>query len=294
MFIRLRAHTCHYCQTIEEAHFKRHKGITEQLSAVYESCGDNCNIIPSELDERGRPRCPDMGQTDSQEVDRNLTPEDTLPSKREKKDTKRLARAANRSRVVSHLEIEYVESVLHSSEGISNNDSDGPCNAEEIEEIERHLRYNAHVYNSQQNVRELKKFAHLPNGDVNFAAEMERILETFRISDLVKRNSRNRGLLGKELKTFHTRVDDFKNAVVEDLVLTKKDALETRMRRAGYLRYTNKTAYSIVEDRYTDKDWKTGEKFISSSSASSAATSPVEEIGVVERYVFRFVTPFGM
>ncbi|CAO2654626.1 Nn.00g113590.m01.CDS01 [Neocucurbitaria sp. VM-36] len=282
MFMRSKSHTCQYCTSIDEAHFKRHKDIAEQLCSIYESCSDSdWTIIPTGPEERGRPTEFDGGSTDSGEVDRSFTPENTLSSKREKKEAKRLARASDRSRVVTHLEIEYVDSVLHAADGVSNSDSDSPRNTEEIEEIERHLRYNAHVYNTQPNLRELKRLAHLPNGDVDFAAEMERILETFRVGELVKRNTRNRGLQGKELKTFHTRVEDFKKAVVEDLVLTKKDVLEIRMRRAGYLRYTNKTAYGIVEDRYTDKDWKTGEKFTSSSSASSGVMSPVEELGVV-------------
>ncbi|KAG9193094.1 hypothetical protein G6011_03129 [Alternaria panax] len=49
------------------------------------------------------------------------------------------------------------------------------------------------------------------------------------------------------------------------------------MRRAGYLRYTNKTSYGIVEERYTNKDWKTGEKFASSSGDVSSAITPVNE-----------------
>jgi hypothetical protein len=57
------------------------------------------------------------------------------------------------------------------------------------------------------------------------------------------------------------------------------------MRRAGYLRYTSKTAYGIVEDRYTDKDWKTGERITFSSSESSGLTSPTEELVTSQRYV---------
>jgi hypothetical protein len=141
MFMRLRGHTCTYCQSIDEAHYKRHHDIAEQLRAVYESCGEvDWTIVPSEpeAEERGRMREPGDGEHD--EVDRSLTPEDTPSSKRERKDAKRLARAASRSKVITQDEIRYIDSVVHSSEGISSNDNDGPRNPEEVEEIEKQLR----------------------------------------------------------------------------------------------------------------------------------------------------------
>jgi hypothetical protein len=50
------------------------------------------------------------------------------------------------------------------------------------------------------------------------------------------------------------------------------------MRRAGYLRCTNKTACNIVEDRYAEKSWKTGERTTSSVSDSSSLSSPSDEL----------------
>jgi hypothetical protein len=124
--------------------------------------------------------------------------------------------------------------------------------------------------------------------DLDFDLEMECILDTFRITELLRRNTRNRGLQGKELKMFQTLVEDFKKVVVEDLILVKKDLLEIRMRRAGYLRYTNKTAHAIVEDRYLEKDWKTGEKYSSNASESSDVRSPAEDGSTPARYVASF------
>lgn len=115
--------------------------------------------------------------------------------------------------------------------------------------IEERLRYNATVYKNQSSRKTLKRFARIPEVDVDFESEVESVRETFRITELVKRNFRNRGLQGKELKTFEELVDAFSDAVGEDLILVKKDVMEVRMRRAGYLRYTNKTAYNIVESR---------------------------------------------
>ncbi|RII21974.1 hypothetical protein CUC08_Gglean001148 [Alternaria sp. MG1] len=282
MFMRLRGHTCKYCMEIDEQHYRRHHDIAERLRAVYESCGEvDWNIVPDEFgpEERGRVREP--GDVD------------TPLSKRERKDAKRLVRAASRSRVITLEEIRYIDSVVHSAEGTTSNDADGPRDPEEVDEIERQLRYHAHVYSTQVSRRGLRKLAeaHEDTLDIDFEAEMERILETFRINKLLKRNTKTKGLQGKELKAFLNFVDGLKHAVLEDIVLVNKDNAESRMRRAGYLRYTNKTSYGIVEERYTDKDWKTGEKFASSSSDFSGAITPVHETSLLPSERFEDQSP---
>lgn len=294
--MRLRGHTCKYCMGIDEQHYKRHHDIAERLRAVYESCGEiDWNIVQdeSELEERGKAR--------------DLSDEDTPSSKRERKNAKRLARAASRSRVVTQEEIRYIDSVVHSAEGITSNNADGPRNPEEIEEIERQLRvgaesvalvstlfeslttpqYHAHVYSTQVGRKGIRKLAEAPaeSLDVDFEAEMDRILETFRINELLRRNTKTKGLQGKELRILQGLVDTFKQAILEDIVLVKKDNAEVRMRRAGYLRYTSKTAYGIVEERYTGKDWKTGEKVASSLSDFSGVITPTDEIALLVRFV---------
>lgn len=279
MFMRLRGHTCTYCLTIEEAHYKRHIEIAEKVRGLYESCGEiDWTLIPSETCERGRARIPGKRQIVSNdgESDPSPTSDDTPTSRREKKNAKNLARAASRSRMITQEEAKYIDSVLHLADGV--NDSEGPCNPEEIEEIERHLRYHAQVYNTQPDRRGLRNMAQFPDADVDFDAEMERILEILRITDLVQRNSRNRGLQGRDMKHFEALVEELKRTVVEDIVLVKKDILEIRMRRAGYMRYTNKAAVTHVEDRYIDKDWKTGEKINVNRSDSSGYNTPLDEI----------------
>jgi hypothetical protein len=289
MFMRLRSHTCHYCRTIDEAHDRRHKKIAGQIRDVYESCGQvDWTIIPTDTEERGRPRVYDTALA-GEENDCDPAPEDTATSKRERKDAKSLARAASRTRVISRDEILHVEAVIHFGDSVLSGDDDGPSNAEELEEIDRHLKYNAHVYNSQSDRRALRKFARLPDVDVDFDAEMERIFDVFRITELLQRNTRNRGLIGKELKMFQRLVDELKKAVVDDLVAVKHDTLEIRMRRAGYLRYANKAAHMIVEDRYTDKDWKTGERKLPNTSSSSGIASPDEESISSQRYMRAFL-----
>jgi len=141
--MRLRGHTCAPCLSIDEVHYKRHHDIAEQLRAVYEICGEiTWAIVPSESDNDSRERAKEYG--DILEADENQDPNydygDTATSKREKKEAKRLARAASRSKVITQYDITHIDEIIHSSHGLPSNDSDGPCNAEEVEEIERQLR----------------------------------------------------------------------------------------------------------------------------------------------------------
>lgn len=236
-----------------------------QLRSIYESCGeDDWTIVPSDPGDLKRGRSSERPH------------EDTPVSKRERKDAKCLARAASRAKFVTQDEIAHIHSVLHAAEISAASDA-SPTSVEEIQLIEEHLRYNANVYNSQSSRRDLRKFATIPDVDLDFDGEMERVLDTFRVTELVKRNSRNRGLQGKDLKAFEMLVETFKSLIVEDLVLIKKDTMEVRMRRAGYLRYANKSSYDIVQERYTEKDWKTGERITSAASESSELASPSED-----------------
>jgi hypothetical protein len=288
--MRLRSHTCHHCRAIDEAHHRRHKRIAESIRDVYDSCGVfDWTIIPSEFEERSRGKVADSFLAEGNDTYQSLASEDTPSSKRERKDAKSLARAASRTRVISHNEILYIDSVIHLAEGISSAERDEPRTTEEMDEIDRHLKYNAHAYNAHGDRRNLKKFARLPDVDVNFDAEMKRILEAFRITALLQHNTRNRGLQGKKLKIFKSMVEELQKALVDDLVLVKRDSLETRMRRAGYLRYTNKAAHDIVEDRYAHKDWKTGERYSTSTSDTSGIASPNEEASASSRYCFGIV-----
>lgn len=263
---------------IARRHYKRHHEIAVQLHTIYESSGElEWSIVPAEPGDPKRGRPIDQHPVSNESGPCSLRPDETPTSKRERKNAKCLARAANRAKLVTQEEIRYVESVLHAAESSNSGEGVDPANLEELQLIETHLRYNANVYNSHSSRRDLKQFAKISDVDVDFEGEIERVLDTFLITELVKRNLRNRGLLGKELRDFEVLVDTFKATIVEDLVLVKKDMMEVRMRRAGYMRYTNRTAYSIVKDRYIDKDWKTGERITSSSSDSSSLTAAGED-----------------
>lgn len=275
MFMRNRGHTCDMCIHIDEHHYKRHFEMCEHVRNIYESCGEDWPLIPEDEEERGRSMARNSDAFDSDGL--SSTSSDIHLKKRDRKEQKRQIRAASRIKVVTQEDVKYIDSVLHPA--AVQERTENPANPEEIEEIEQHLRYNAQCYNQGQKRSKLRQFARMPDADIDFGAEIDRVLDILRINGLVKRNGRNRGLRNKELANFTMLVSELKEQVITDLVQTKKDELEIRMRRAAFLRYTNRASYDIVTNRYADKDWKTGEKHrsVGSGSASSDDLTAVEE-----------------
>ncbi|KAF1972093.1 hypothetical protein BU23DRAFT_165870 [Bimuria novae-zelandiae CBS 107.79] len=275
MFMRNRGHTCDMCQHADEHHYKRHQEMCEQIRSIYESCGEDWPIIPDDEDDRGRSRSRGSDAFDS-EGRSSISGKKPL-KKRDKKEQKRQIRAASRTKVITQEEISYIHSVLHPAASYGN--TENPNNPEEIEEIEQHLKYNAQCYNHGQKRSDIKQFAHVPDADIDFPTEMGRIFDILRIGELLKRNERNRGLRNKELVGFKALVATLQSQIINDLVLAKRDELEIRMRRAAFLRYTNRASFDIMANRYADKDWKTGEKIrpLGSNSSSSGSLTAVEE-----------------
>ncbi|KAL5379264.1 hypothetical protein DPSP01_008538 [Paraphaeosphaeria sporulosa] len=263
------------CSHIDEHHYKRHFEMCEQVRSIYESCGENWTLMPEYGEDRGRSmgRGPDAFDSDG----RSSIPGDMPLRKRDRKEQKRQIRAATRSKVITHEDVKYIESVLHPAG--PQEDTEIPANSEEIEEIEQHLNYNAQCYNHGQKRSKIREFARIPDADIDFGAEIDRIFEILHINELLKRNERNRGLRNKELASFNTIVSELKGLIITDMVQNKKDELEIRMRRAAFLRYANKTSFNIVGNRYADKDWKTGQKYrsVGSDSALSDCLTAVEE-----------------
>ncbi|PVH94616.1 hypothetical protein DM02DRAFT_692677 [Periconia macrospinosa] len=264
MFMRSRGHTCSMCRAIEEAHEKRHMEIAQRLRIIYDLSGSDMSIIPDDEQER-------------QNDESGLTASHAEAlTKRERKEQKRLARAASRPNIITTEDRQYISGVLHTSGG--HNNLMEPINSEEIAEIEKHLRYHANIYANSKSLR--STFAEFPQfaaDDIDFEQEMSRILQTFRVTELQGQNRKNQGLVGRELKDFESAITAFKQIVIEDIVLLKRDELEVRMRRAAYLRYTNRAAYEVVLDRYAVKDWKTGEKLIDPGKTPSKSETISED-----------------
>lgn len=270
--MRGRSHTCQPCIGADEAHHRRHVEIAEMLREIYELCGEEAYICPS-ISTGGRGgEGRDLRPPDD-DASSTSTSDNLCLSRKERKEAKRLEKAASRPKVLTQHEIEYINTVLHPKKRLED-DVEGPQNTNEIDEIERHLRYNANVYNKKVKRSVLKGFAKIQDAEVDFETEIGRILTEFRLSEPIKLHAKNCRLHGKEIKTFENLLDNFKKAVVEDLVLVKKDEMEVRMRRAGYLRYTNRTSFDIIEDRNKIRNWKTGERIV---NAEEPVETPAKE-----------------
>ncbi|KAF2645538.1 hypothetical protein P280DRAFT_545492 [Massarina eburnea CBS 473.64] len=287
MFMKNKSHTCIMCNNADEAHSKRHNEIADRLRNIYDTCGEDWTIIPAYEPERGRSRIrsnydPDGGDNgdnggDGGDGDGPLGPSagSTL-SKKERKEQKRLERAASRPRFVTLEDRIHIGLVLHAAD--RQDSAAGPDTTEQLAEIEKNLRYNAQVYNEGEKRSALKELSKITDADIDFEGEMSRILEAFRITELLNRNTKNKGLRGKILREFDRLVVEFKELVVDDLLLLKKEELEIRMRRAAYLRYTNRASFDIVRSRYKEKDWRTGEKYWSPTSDDSQPPSSVSTL----------------
>ncbi|KAF2121344.1 hypothetical protein BDV96DRAFT_682593 [Lophiotrema nucula] len=257
------------CHGIDEAHRKRHTGIAELLKLLYELCGLSGSIVSVAIFQSGvsQEKTSDEGsRVTEDDEDRNGhgTPRsggDTDKQKltrRERKDAKNLAKAASRVKVMTCQEVDYVHSVLHPARDEDN--SIGPESVEEMEDFERNLTYNASVYGSGTKSAVLRSFNKISYTGIDFDAEMERILDDLRLAELVMKNNKREGLMGKELRTFGQKLATFKQLVVGDLLWVKREEMETRMRKAGFLRWTHREGFDLLQERHAEFVWETGER----------------------------------
>jgi hypothetical protein len=288
LFMRNRGHTCDSCKIIEEAHYKRHQNIAELLRKIREVCGvAGCLIIEV-------PRS--AGDTASQGPRSASPPDAAIPSppdgkekengnatKREKKEAKRLEKAASRTRFLTDQEYRYINEVLHPKAQVASDSSPEPMNLEEVHEIERNLRFNASTcYRRNVHTDQMKGYLNNKSPpseeEIRIKASMDRVCDVFQITLLEKKNEKNRGLQGKEMKEFNKLVVEFRAALLDDYVLVYKDEMEIRMRRAAFLRYTNKGIVDKLLDRYNNRDWKTGLKLLTANVEEVTDDRATEEV----------------
>ncbi|KAF2492217.1 hypothetical protein BU16DRAFT_542126 [Lophium mytilinum] len=277
-----RSHQCAACISQDETHLNRHREIAENTRSIYESCGWYISLIPSRKTPIPARPPPGHDRTKKQNQSESL-PLGTVVTKVKKQDrkfAKKAERAANRRKVLTSAEIDYIGDVLHPNKHGDDVD-EGPSNDEEIEEIERNLRYNANCYNTGIPRSLVKNLVNFADADVDFESEITRIYCVLRITELIKLNSRNRGLTGKDMKNFENLVEDLRILVIEDIVQVKKADLELRMRRGGYLRYVNRSSYDALQKRHETISWKTGEKIQSEDDEDDF--DDVEELPPADR-----------
>jgi len=279
MFMRGRGHMCAACSTTEEAHYKRHHQMCEQIYSIYEYCNQDRSILPEEDTCGERTSSRDSIFTNPSS-DASSSP--AVKIKKAKKEHKRRTKETGRTAVITQEEIIFVDSVLHPAVPLG--DDYCPRNQEEVNEIVKHLSYNAHCYKADARLQEFSGFAHTKGTDIkcahiNFEAELSRILDVFRITELQQQIVRTRGQKIKAPNGLSALVPQLKALIVEDLILVRRDDLEVKMRKTAYLRFTHRASFNKVEARYSDRDWKTGQKLPlpRRESMTSGSLTVVEE-----------------
>ncbi|KAF2020115.1 hypothetical protein BU24DRAFT_477254 [Aaosphaeria arxii CBS 175.79] len=257
MFLLGRTRSCTYCKDIDEDHHQKHLGIAGKLRQIYEMLGLDTFIIPPDVVQAQQRR--PSGETREQEDDKPTDKTKGLslrPTKKERKEIKKREKAALRPKVVTQDEIEYLGVVLHgTADGpVCLNDPTSPGEADDMEKL---LAEKAKAYNESGRRGSRRLSDAVLTGAFDFGVEVERIL-----GDLKLPNGRpkNKGHSGKEQKAFDEEILNLKEAIVDDLLYLKGVQLHTSMRRAAFLRYTNRTSNDIISARHEDWDWKTGER----------------------------------
>ncbi|ORY18362.1 hypothetical protein BCR34DRAFT_596300 [Clohesyomyces aquaticus] len=286
--MRGRSHQCDACKGFNSNHFKRHTLITEVIRAIYKTCNSKRRLVPccdtggQSYNTTDRPcdLCSAVNRDADKAWERELgdpdarhssvstdggtqgNPEATKPktTKKQRKEAKKLAKAASRPKEMTKSEIAYVGSIIHTG-GVEPEDIvHGPSSVAEVELYEINLRYNAQVYNDGMPRSELRRHGTIHQADVDFEAEVDRVMKILGIDELEQSNANSRGLRGKELKCFLVQVGRFKKLVVDDLVLFKKEQHEIRMRRMGFVRWSKKGSVETLKERHEEKNWATGQR----------------------------------
>ncbi|KAF2727625.1 hypothetical protein EJ04DRAFT_557268 [Polyplosphaeria fusca] len=275
MFMRNCSHRCDVCKAMDHAHRKRHMEICEALRDILRLCGLDTCILPAIEDRRDQ---------NIEEGDDTRPPEATTnggggtnaegaskETKRERKERKALVKAALRPKFLTSVELKHIHNVLHPD---AEDDSvSAPKSNEEVEEIAQNLQYNAHLFNSAGFKRSaLQSLASIKEANINFEAEMDRILITLNVVHLFNSGAISRRFYGKDLKDFDTKISGLKKMIVDDLVTMKRDQMEMRMRRAGFLRYVSTASYLKIVERHTEqRSWSTGERIRKSEESEQHA-----------------------
>jgi hypothetical protein len=182
--------------------------------------------------------------------------------KKEKKEAKRLERAANREKVTTMQDYEYLDGILHPP--VDNRSAiEAAANLDEVQERENRLRQAAELYvNQMAPLPRIQGKGKSQAGDIDWGNEIGRIFDALGITPLIRKNEKNRGLRGNDLKRFNKLVSKLTDYLIEDFVQIKRDEMEVDMRREAFCRYAGIQAYHTLLQRYgpdgEGRDWATG------------------------------------
>lgn len=172
---------------------------------------------------------------------------DGSASKKDRKEAKRQAKAADRVLEIKSKDVERVGKILHPEE---------PAD----EEFERNLltdksiEENVYYHPQTSNTREERHIfiSRDRRGKAEFkvtAAEIERIMIELKVYDMCHvKGKKERALVGR-----------LRDKIVEDLKHEHGEAGETMMRKAGFWRWASRKAYNRLAENGRIWDWESGE-----------------------------------
>ena len=172
---------------------------------------------------------------------------DGSASKKDRKEAKRLAKAADRVLEIKAKDVERISKILHPGEPVDEEFERGLLMDKSIEE-------NVYYHPQTSNNREERHIfiSHDRRGKAEFkvtAAEIERIMIELRVHDTSHvKGKKERALVGR-----------LRDKIVEDLEHEHGEARETMIRKAGFWRWASRKAYNRLAENGRIWDWDSGE-----------------------------------
>ena len=172
---------------------------------------------------------------------------DGSASKKDRKEAKRQAKAADRVLEIKAKDVERIGKILHPGEPVDEEFERGLLMDKSIEE---NVYYHPQTSNTREERQIFISKDRRGKGDFKVtAAEIERIMVELRIHDVSHLNGKKeRALVGR-----------LRDKIVEDLEHEHGEVRETMIRKAGFWRWASRKTYNRLAENGRIWDWDSGE-----------------------------------
>jgi hypothetical protein len=219
------------CKGSEEQRYNRYKEIAELVKEL--------RMIGNEQSFQS-PRTPTFPRFDHATLDGST-------SKKDRKEAKRQAKAAERVPVITSKDIERIGKILHPEEPVD----------EEFEKallmdkaIENNMYYHPATSNSREERHRFIRQERSGKSELKLSdSEMRDMLAELKVPDLAQAKSKSERVIVTRLR----------EKIVEDFVHDHHEAGEIMMRKAGFWRWANRRTYNRLAANGRIYDWKNGE-----------------------------------
>jgi hypothetical protein len=172
---------------------------------------------------------------------------DGSASKKDRKEAKRQAKAADRVLEIRQRDIDRIGEILHPEEPV---DEEFERNLLMDKSIKSNMYYNPATSNSREERQIFISQDRRGKAELKItAAEIERIMTELKVNDMCHvKGKKERALVGR-----------LRDKIVEDLQHDHGEARETMMRKAGFWRWASRKAYNRLAENGRIWDWQSGE-----------------------------------